>query len=110
MTNHYILSIIIILIASFLGALGGYFLKKGTGQHQRLVNRFILIGILLYGFAAISTIFSLKYSNLILIFPLTATTYIWTQLIAKRYLKEEINKYKLVGIAFIIVGVILSQL
>jgi len=102
-----IMSILIAVISSFLGAFGGYFLKKGSTK--RFFNKYMNYGLLIYGLSAMLLTFSLKYSELSLIFPITGITYVWTQVIAKKYLKEDINKYKLIGITCIIMGVIIIQ-
>ena len=84
-------------------------MKRGT-KKDTLLNFDIGLGLGIYGVCALLLIFSLKHKDLIVIFPITSTTYLWTQIIARKYLNENINRYKIAGILLILMGVILIQI
>lgn len=103
MTKLLILNIIIFTI---LGAFGGFFFKKTSEVNNILKNQYLYLGIAFYGTGAILNIIELKYLPYSIVLPLTSITYIWTILISHFLLKERINKHKILGIIFIISGVI----
>lgn len=103
-------AIFMVLIACILTAFGAILLKRGSKKFEfefnQIKNKHLIFGVLLYGFSTLLFIPALKYSELSVIYPLVATVYIWVTLLSKRFLKEEINAYKWLGILLIIIGVI----
>lgn len=98
------------IVATFIGAFGSLFLKKGSANLHRnplkqLKNHELLLGILLFGLSSIFYVWALQYANLSLIYPITSLTYIWISLLSIKYLDEKMNSYKWLGIIFIIIGV-----
>jgi undecaprenyl phosphate-alpha-L-ara4N flippase subunit ArnE len=104
------LAIIVILIACIIGAFGAVLLKKGSKKFKinfKLIkNKHLIMGMVLYAFSTLLFIPALKHGELSVIYPFVATVYIWVTLFSKRFLKEEINFYKWLGISLIILGVI----
>ena len=101
----------LVLLAAILGAFGQLNFKLGSDKFSIKIkelfrNRYLLIGVVLYGISAVMFIVSLKGGELSVLYPLVATSYIWTILLAKKVLKEEINAYKLAGVSMIVLGVI----
>jgi drug/metabolite transporter (DMT)-like permease len=74
-----------------------------------LENYNLIFGILLYILAAAIFIFALRLEKLTVLYPLVATSYIWTSLLAKKYLDEKMNLFKWSGIALILIGVSLIE-
>lgn len=104
-------AIIVVLSAAVLGALGQLNLKRGSDNFSikfksLLKNRYLLIGSVLYVISAAMFILALKGGELSVLYPLIATSYIWTTFFAKKVLKEDINIYKWIGVALIIIGVV----
>ena len=103
-------SIMIVVICSFLGALGSLYLKRGANRLSSNI-RFVIFninlikGILIYGIATIAFIPALKFGELSVLYPFVALTYIWAILLSKKYLKEKINYFKWIGVILIIIGV-----
>jgi drug/metabolite transporter (DMT)-like permease len=81
-----------------MGALGLNRTPMGTNKH-------LAVGIFLYAIATFVFIYALKFGALITLYPVIATSYIWTCLLARKYLGEQMNVYKWLGIATIIVGI-----
>jgi len=110
-----LIAICIVVIATFFGAFGSLFLKKGAKHFSlhpiKLVkNKQLIIGVLLYGLSSVLFIPALKFGELSIIYPITSLSYIWVALISVKYLNEKMNKYKWIGIFFIILGVVLIAL
>ena len=93
---------------TLLGALGGYFFKKGAENLNGIVslifNWRVYIGGIFYVSAAILNIVVLKFLSYSIVLPLTAMTYIWTMIISKIALGEKITKNKIIGTILIILG------
>jgi drug/metabolite transporter (DMT)-like permease len=112
-----ILYIILTVINCFFGAIAALILKKSGGKIKNLKpikvaiieiwKSRILIGIIIYGLTAIVSIFILRKLDVTLFFPLTSITYIFSFILAHKYLKERISLHKIIGIVLIIIGVIL---
>ncbi len=103
-------TIIVTLIACFIGAFGPMYLKRASGKLsfniiELIKNKDLIIGIFLYGIATIIFIPALKFGQLSVLYPLVATTYMWSTLIAIKFLGEKMNKFKWIGIIVIIIGV-----
>lgn len=95
---------------TWLGALGGYFLKAASSynindERKKLLFR-LIAGIGFYGFGAILNIVALRFLPYTTVFPLTAVTYIWTMILSYLLLKEKISKRKIIGVLLILTGAV----
>lgn len=104
-------SIVIVIVMSFIGALASFCFKKSTRyQTHGILSQFfhplIFLGIALYLIAAFLNIYVLQILPYSIVLPLTSITYIWTMWFSSRYLHETITKKKIIGISFIIIGVL----
>jgi drug/metabolite transporter (DMT)-like permease len=96
-----------VLAFTLLGACGGFFFKKTTKNTSLLgtiKSPYLYIGVGFYGCGAILNILVLKYLPYSVVLPITSITYIWTLILSFFFLKEKITKFKLGGVALIIVG------
>lgn len=92
-----------------LGAFGSFFLKKASSFESikgLLKDYCLYVGAVLYLLSAIINIYLLKKLDYVVVLPLTSMTYIFTILIARFFLKEQLTILKIVGIVFIITGVV----
>ena len=101
----------LVIAAAVLGALGQLNFKLGSDNlslkiSDLLRNRYLFIGVILYGISTVMFIVALKGGELSVLYPLVATSYIWTTLLAKKVLNEKINVYKWAGVAMIMLGVV----
>jgi len=105
-----IFAILLVLIATFIGAFGALFLKissknlylnfKGIFKNYKF-----LLGIFLYGLSALFFLGALRFGKLTIIYPFVSIGYIWIILLSMYFLKEKMNFYKWLGIILIILGV-----
>ena len=72
-----------------------------------LINPYLYLGGGLYVLSALLNLYLLKRLPYSVVIPLGSLTYIWTLIIARKYLGEAISKQKLMGILSILIGVIL---
>tara|TARA_Y100000310_G_scaffold45638_1_gene42523 strand:+ start:276 stop:626 length:351 start_codon:yes stop_codon:yes gene_type:complete len=101
----------LVILASIIGSLGPILLKIGTerglGSIKKIItNYFIWSGLALYGIGTALFIPALKGGELSVLYPIVALTYVWVSLLSKKILKEEMNKFKWLGVFIIILGVV----
>jgi drug/metabolite transporter (DMT)-like permease len=90
-------------------ALASFFLKKSTsgGTIASIVkNRFLYLGGFLYAISSFLNIWILKQMPYSVVVPMGSMCYIWTMFIARMFLKEKIGLGKIVGVLFILSGVV----
>lgn len=105
------LSILYISIAVVLGTVAQIFLKAGTnatpvGLGLALEPR-ILAGVACYGVSLVVWILALSKTPVSIAYPMVSLGFALNALLAWWLLGEDLGALKLVGIGFIIVGVIL---
>ncbi|MEM4711040.1 MAG: EamA family transporter [Candidatus Woesearchaeota archaeon] len=110
----------LMIILTFIGATGSLFLKLGSKNFHLeasikniilfIMNWKIIIGIILYGISSILFIIVLKMTDLSIAYPMTSMSYVFVTILSYKFLKEKINKYKIIGIILIITGVTLVKL
>jgi drug/metabolite transporter (DMT)-like permease len=97
------------VIGTFLASIASFCFKKsstGNGFVSILKNKAFYIGGFLYFAGSMTTIWLLQRMPYSVILPMGGICYIWTLLISHKFLGEKINVYKIVGIVFIIAGII----
>ncbi|MBW3003614.1 EamA family transporter [Candidatus Woesearchaeota archaeon] len=115
MVNNILIGITLVGIASMIGAPGSIFFKR-TSKHVTLNIFKILkvpsfyIGATLFVISSMVFITGLKFGQLSLLYPIASLSYIWVALLSIKFLKEKMNKFKWLGICFIIFGVVLISI
>lgn len=105
-----ILIIILVLGCALLGATGQILFKLSSDNFSFnplswFKNIYFLLGITLYGLSAVLFVWSLKYGDVSLLYPIIATSYIWVTIFATLILNEEFPGIKWIGIILIITGI-----
>lgn len=103
-------SIILVILASLVGAFGPILLKKASAKSlskisSLMTNYHLFGGVALYGIGTILFIPALKGGELSVLYPFVALSYVWVSFLSVKFLQEEMNKFKWLGIALIIIGV-----
>jgi uncharacterized membrane protein len=93
-----------------LGSLGQLEFKRGSrdltlNPIELVTNIHIIIGLIFYGISTLIYIYALKEGELSLLYPVIATSYIWTTLLANIILGETVHILNWIGIMLIIFGV-----
>ncbi len=81
--------------------------SKGLGKLSILISPFFYFGGFLYVFSACMSILLLQFLPYAIVLPIGSLTYVWTLLLSRKLLGEEITRRKLLGVTVIICGVIL---
>lgn len=103
--------ILVVVFATFIGAFGSLYLKKGSKQLHRhnvimqFLNKNLMIGVFLFVLSSIFYIGAMRYGDLSILYPVTSLSYVWISLLSVKFLGERMNRYKWMGIAMIILGV-----
>lgn len=120
--DNVIKLIVLICIHDFIHAFGQTFLKDGTGDsgHEKLStvkgfytflkctfsNPKIWLALSINTSALVVWLLILSFADLSLAFPLDSLQYVIITLFAIIFLKEKVDKWRWIGIAIIIAGVI----
>ena len=85
----------LVLFCTLLTSGGQIFLKIGSKtaslSPDLLFNYTLMVGFLLYGFRAILLIIDLRGSELSILYPFIATSFIWVNLLSLHFLGEKMN-------------------
>jgi len=104
---------ILILVMTITNAFAAFFFKKSTGGKgviSIVKSKFLYIGGILYVLSAGFCILAYRMLPYSVVVPMGAINYIWTMLIAKKYLNEKINRKKVCGVILIMCGVVFVSL
>jgi len=101
--------VIALLLMGLFASAASSFLKKSTAGGlsigKLLINPYFFLGGVLYILSALLNLYLLKKLPYSIVVPLGALTYIWTLIIAYRFLGEAVTKQKILGIVLILLGV-----
>ncbi len=71
-----------------------------------ITNVPLIIGMVLYGIGAVLMITAFKGGEVSVLYPIIATSYIWVTLLSFYFFNEAVNIYRIIGILFIVFGVV----
>lgn len=102
------ISAILLAGASTVVAAVGMLFFKLAAKRQKLLSPQFIAGSLLFVFGTVLMILALQKEELSLLFPITSLTYIWVMPLSRKFLDEKINKWKILSVVFISIGIILA--
>jgi multidrug transporter EmrE-like cation transporter len=101
----------LVFCCTLLGAGAQVLMKTGANQiaHPGLLgmiaNLPLLGGYCLYGISTVLLVVALKDGELSLLYPVIALTYVWVTVLSFLVFHDDINRWKLLGIVLIMLGV-----
>lgn len=104
-------AIILVIIEGLVGALGPIYFKKGADKidfkkwKTILKNKYLIIGMLVYGLSTLVFIYALTGGELSVLYPFVGLAYVWVCVYSIFLLKEKMNFWKWAGIIIIFAGV-----
>ena len=103
-------AILLILLTTFLASTAQILFKTTANDldfdiAKIITNYKLLIGLLLYLVGGILVIIAFRYGEITILYPILATSYVWVNLLSNYFFDEQINIFKWMGIAAIIIGV-----
>lgn len=107
-----VLIVISVILMTCLGSLGAVCFKKtsigGSFKVKELLkNKWLYFGGLLYVGGAVFNIIVLRFLPYSVVLPFSSITYIWTIIFSNCFFQEKINKFKILAICCILIGVVL---
>lgn len=102
-------ALLIVIVSTLIGSGGAFFFKKATFDAKGLnmfLNASFFWGVILYLLSSVGIVLVLKYVDYGIVFPLTALTYVWTQIIAFKWGGEKVTKTQITGVVCILCGVV----
>jgi drug/metabolite transporter (DMT)-like permease len=75
-----------------------------------LMNYYLIAGLILLATASVLLMISLKGGDVSVIYPVIATSYVWVTLFSIFLFHEKINIFKIMGVGFIVSGIIAINL
>jgi drug/metabolite transporter (DMT)-like permease len=104
--------ILLTALAAFVGSIGQLEFKRGADTLQfdirlLLTNYHLILGVAVYAISTVLYIYALNKEQLSILYPIIATSYIWTTIFSKIFLKETVGLTSWVGVFFILLGVTL---
>lgn len=97
--------LLLIVIVTLLTSFGQFFLKQGADLLPMFLTWQLALGIVLYLIAAGIFLNALRESNVSLLVPILATSFIWVSLLGVFLLGESLTIINWVGVATIVLGV-----
>lgn len=99
-------------LAAFIGSIGQLEFKQGANNLQfdikmLLTNYHLIAGVAVYSLSTVFYVYALNKGNLSILYPIIATSYIWTLIFSKIFLKEPVGLTSWAGVFFILLGVAL---
>jgi len=99
-------------LAAFIGSIGQLEFKRGADNLQfdiklLLTNYHLIIAIAVYCVSTVLYVYALNKEQLSILYPIVATSYVWTLMFSKIFLKEQVGLTSWAGVFFILLGVTL---
>ncbi|MFH1317276.1 MAG: EamA family transporter [Candidatus Woesearchaeota archaeon] len=109
--NTQLWAIEIVIVSTLISAFATILMKLGSDKlslniSSLIKNHELIIGAILFIFSFSLFIPALRGGELSVLFPLSALSYIWVNILSIKYLKERINFKKWIGSVLLMVGVI----
>lgn len=105
-------SVLLVLCCTFLGAAaqilmktGGNLLPAKPSVIEMITCWPLVAGYTLYGLSTVLLVLALRRSELSLMYPIIALTYVWVMFLSVLVFQETLNAYKVLGVLTIVAGV-----
>ena len=104
--------ILLTALAAFMGSIGQLEFKRGATNLEfdlkmLLTNHHLIIGVAIYALSTVVYVYALNKEQLSILYPIIATSYVWTLMFSKFFLKEQVGLTSWTGVFFILLGVTL---
>lgn len=110
MTATPVSSILLVLLASFIGSFGAVFLKLGSRHLSRgilgALNWELAAGIALFLGSSVPFIIALRHGELSVLYPMVSLSYVWAMVWSRLLFKEVVTRAKIGALALILAGIV----
>ena len=103
-------SMLLVLVASFVGSFGAVFLKSGSqklrhGLRYLVLNLRLAAGVALFLASSAFYVVGLKHGEVSVLYPMVSLANVWTLAWSRLFFKEPITHAKTFGLLLILIGV-----
>ncbi len=108
--NHeLLLGISLVVTASFIGSFGAVFLKAGALRlsndwRSAVFNWRLMFGVGAFVISSLFFVIGLRHGDLSVLYPMVSLGYIWTLLWSRLFFGEPFTRFKILGLALILLG------
>jgi multidrug transporter EmrE-like cation transporter len=103
-------SILLVLLASFIGSFGAVFLKLGAGRlnsfRTLVFNPPLAAGVTLFLISTVFYLMGIKHGELSVLYPMVSLGYVWTLFWSRLFFGEPLTRNKFAGLGLILVGIV----
>jgi drug/metabolite transporter (DMT)-like permease len=103
-------SILLVLMASFIGSFGAVFLKLGSRHLSRgiagALNWELAAGLALFLGSSVPFVMALKHGELSVLYPMVSLSYVWAMLWSRLLFKEAVTPGKVGALMMILAGIV----
>ena len=115
MTKTKLWAVILMVLCTIFTASAQLLYKSGVHKLEFslvsiISNWNIILGIVMYGLGAICLIVALRGGQLTVLYPIAASSYVWVALGSGYFFGEIVNKFRWIGIIFIMIGIVMIAL
>lgn len=108
-------SMLLVLVASFIGSFGAVFLKAGASRLaisiKRLLRNYqLVLGIGLFVLSSYFFVLGVRRGELSVLYPLVSLSYVWTLGWSRLFFGEPLTRSKIFGLLLIMLGIALIGL
>lgn len=102
-------AILVVLLAAFIGSVAQLLFKKVSNKSlKQLISNFnFWLALFFYGISTIMFIIALKFGEITILYPVVASSYFWTSILAAKYFHEKMDILKWIGLSIIWLGIII---
>ena len=105
----------LVLVGSFIGSFGAVFLKAGAGKLHRdlrtlIFNWRLAAGVTMFLLSSFFFVLGVRNGELTILYPMVSLGYVWTLFWSRLFFKEPFTRYKLLGLALILAGIVVLNL
>ena len=106
---------VLVLVGSFIGSFGAVFLKAGAGKLRRdlktlFFNWRLAAGVAMFLLSSFFFVLGVRKGELTILYPMVSLGYVWTLFWSRLFFKEPFTRFKLLGLALILVGIVVLNL
>jgi len=103
-------SILLVMLASFIGSFGAVFLKSGAVKIHRnwrtlAYNWRLAAGVGAFLLSSVFFVMGVRHGELTILYPMNSLGYLWTLVWARIFFGEPLTRSKFFGLGMILIGV-----
>lgn len=103
-------SILLVLLAAFVGSFGAVFLKSGASRlhwdwRTILFNWRLVAGVFAFLASSVFFVAGVKNGELTILYPMASFGYVWTLLWSRLFFGERFTRNKFIGVGMILLGI-----